>query len=195
MDKINDEINSSRDWSIRKAETLQSSFLNLTVNDGLRSLQNVAVLTGSFYFSMNAFQRIAGRLAIHSGRPFLLASSFGILSVATSSAISIQINESLPYVIPESEKENFATFLLPPTLKADRNILSDKRIPISIFAYYVLEARYFLTGLPSSVISIGVHANHGTFYLFRRMFQGSVISTDATATEKQRKQIQQLGKR
>lgn len=195
MVRIEDDINSSREWFTQRYETLKSSCLNLTVNEGLRSLQNAAVLTGSFYLSMNAFQRIAGRLNIHSGRPFPVASLFGCVSIAVSSALSFEANESLPYIVPKPQSQNFADFLVPQHRRLDQKILIDERIQASIFAYFLLESKYLLTSVPSSIISTGVHANDRVFPSMPRMFRGSVRSTDATATEKQRVKIQQLGKR
>ena len=195
MVRIEDDISSSRGWFTQKVETLKSGCLNSTDNERLRSLQNAVVLTGSFYLSMNAFQRIAGILNIHSGRPFPLASLFGLVSVTVSSAVSFQANASLPYLVTKPQNQEFADFLLPQHRRLDQKIFMDERIEASIFAYFLLESKYLLTSVPSSIIYIGVHANDRIFPFIPRMFRGSVISTDATATEKQRVKIQQLGKR
>lgn len=157
------------------------------------SLQNAAVLTGSFYLLTNAFQRVAGVAKLHSGRPFLAASSFGFLSVAISSALAFQINEKLPYIIdtinaPEKVREISYT----DTTNQIVHTISDRKFLLNFMVFSVLERKSYLTVIPSSVISVGAHANHGNFL---GMFRGSIVSTDATATEKQRTQIQQLGKR
>ena len=181
-------IRSAVNTSVNKAESIRSDISKKTLNETISLVQNASVLTASFYLSTNIMQRIAGKLRIHSGKPLLLASSFGILSVALSSVISTQINESFPEII--SKPKN----ILPLNYSWNhlKNVLLDEKIPLTVFFYHLVERKYFLTTVPSSVISIGVHANHGTFS--GGMFPGSVISTDATATEKQRTRIQKLGK-
>ena len=67
----------------------------------------------------------------------------------------------------------------------------DDRISLSIIAFSIIEGKSFLTAAPSSVITVGAHANHGIL----GMFKGSVLSTDATATQGERAKIQKLGRK
>lgn len=151
----------------------------------MQSIQTAVVLTSSFYVCTKSFQRLAGALSIHSGRP-MVASSFGLLSVALSSLVAIQIND-ISSELATSQKFPF-NFSVENILK----IILDDRISASIFAYSILERKSLMTAVPSSVITIGAHAKHGNFL---GMFRGSVLSTDITATSKERYEIQKLGKR
>lgn len=150
-----------------------------------QSLQSAIVLTSSFYVCTKSFQRLAGAMSIHSGKPFL-ASSFGFISVAISSLLSFQINEASSEIIATQKfSPNFSSENL-------QKIILDDRISATLIAYSILERKSLLTAVPSSVISIGVHAKHGNFL---GMFRGSVHSSDITATPKERYEIQKLGKR
>jgi hypothetical protein len=150
-----------------------------------QSFQSAIVLTSSFYVCTKSFQRLAGALSIHSGRP-LLASSFGFVSVAISSLLAFQIHEASSEIMASKKfSQNFSVENL-------QKIVLDDKISAAIFSYSMLERKSLLTAVPSSVITIGVHAKHGNFL---GMFRGSVLSSDITATPKERYEIQKLGKR
>ena len=151
-----------------------------------QSLQSAAVITGTFYVSTISFQRLAGILSIHSGRS-LVPSVFGFVSVTASSFLSFKVNDTIP-AICDSPQKYFADLPSAPS----QQWVADERSAFSVLVFSILEGKKNMTLVPSSVISVGVHAQHGNFL---RMFQGSVISTDPTATPKERWTIQKLGKR
>jgi Co/Zn/Cd efflux system component len=166
----------------RRADSLHA----LTDQDSIKqSIQSAIVLTSSFYVCTKSFQRLAGAMSIHSGRP-LVASSFGFVSVAISSLLAFQINEASSEIL--ASKKFYPNF----SMENLQKIVLDDRISATLFAYTLLERKSLLTAVPSSVITIGVHAKHGNFL---GMFRGSVISSDITATPKERYEIQKLGKR
>jgi hypothetical protein len=121
-------------------------------------------------------------MSIQSGR-HLLYSSFGFVSMAMSSLSALQIHEALSGIMaPKKFSLKFSV----------EKIVLDDKISATIFSYSRLERKSLLTAAPSSVITIGVHVKHGNFL---GMFCGSVLSSDVTATPKERYEIQKLGKR
>lgn len=150
------------------------------------TVQKAAILSATFYLCNISLQRVAGVISIHSGRP-RIASAFGVGSVALSSYISLQTTE----VFSSSKKPSwkFPNHRYQDQLKES---IFDDRTSLSIIAFSLLERKSFLTASPSSVITIGAHANHGNFL---GMFKGSVLSTDPTATPSERVKIQRLGKK
>ena len=151
-----------------------------------QSIQSAAVITGTFYASTISFQRLAGILSIHSGRS-LVPSAFGFVSVVTSSFLSFKVDDSMPAIRKSPQK-----YFVDLPLDYPQNWVFDERTPLSVIIFSILEGKKNMTLVPSSVISVGVHAQHGNFL---RMFQGSVVSTDPTATPSERFRIQKLGKR
>lgn len=154
--------------------------------------QKAAILTSTFYLSNISLQRVAGVLSIHSGRP-RIASAFGFASVALSSYISIQTVEAFSSSKKATSKSHYSQYRSQD--RSDDNFqksLFDDRISLSILAFSLIESKSFLTAAPSSVITVGAHANHGNFL---GMFKGSVLSTDPTATPGERSKIQKLGRR
>ena len=154
--------------------------------------QKAAILTSTFYLSNISLQRVAGVLSIHSGRP-RIASAFGFASVALSSYISIQTVEAFSSSKKATSKSHYSQYRS--QYRSDDNFqksLFDDRISLSILAFSLIESKSFLTAAPSSVITVGAHANHGNFL---GMFKGSVLSTDPTATPGERSKIQKLGRR
>jgi hypothetical protein len=154
--------------------------------------QKAAILTGTFYLSNMSLQRVAGVLSIHSGRP-RIASAFGFASVALSSYISLQTVEAF-----SSSKKTTSTSDYSHNRSQDKSddnfqkSLFDDRISLCVLAFSLIESKSFLTAAPSSVITVGAHANHGNFL---GMFKGSVLSTDPTATSGERSKIQKLGRK
>ena len=138
----------------------------------------MGILTLSFYILTNSMQRFAGILSIHGGQPFLAKSTFGIVSTTVCCLLSRKIEELiLPVSAHTSE-------LRPFQLKEfSENVIRKASLSVGVFT--LLEKKSFLTALPSSVLSIGVHA----------VRNGKVLSTNPVANEKQRKLIQVLGKR
>ena len=145
-----------------------------------------ATLSTTFYLCNVGFQRYAALMSIHSGHP-RIASVFGVFSVALSSEIAFSNAEFLSPSKAHMWWVNdfrYRSQLLAPKY--------DERIWLSVIAYSLLEGKSFLTASPSSVITIGAHANHGNFL---GMFKGSVLSTNPTATTGQVAEIQRLGKK
>ena len=99
MDKLESEIAKLKN-SVLNPYNFPSKFPIQTVQE---SAQNVVVLTASFYCLTKTFQRIAGVMRLHSARPMLAATSFGLLSVGISSALTFQVNESIPYITSTEE--------------------------------------------------------------------------------------------
>ena len=182
-------IMSGRDYFYSVANRQKEKFASLfaisdqdTVNE---SFQSAVILTSSFYIFTKLFQHLAGAMSIHSGRP-LIASTFGLASVMTSALMTFEINEATSQIASKT----FSSILFAENLKEEFDL--DDRISSTVIAYSILERKSLRTAVPSSVISIGVHAKHGNFL---GMFRGSVLSSDITATSKERYKIQQLGKR
>ena len=140
-------------------------------------LLRMGIITLSFFTITNSFQRLAGSLSIHSGRPFIATRVFGALSTAASCLLSLELQELLVSPLEDGK--------LVPTVK--KTALS--RVIPNLGAYYCLERRSFLTAIPSSVIAIGVHAQQN-FYAAK----GSVVSTNKVATKGQRNLVQMMGK-
>ena len=138
----------------------------------------MGILTLSFYILTNSLQRFAGALSIHGGQPFLAKGTFGIVSTTACCLLSREIQELiLPVTTHKPPIE------LPHSEKSTGNLLRKASLSVGVFS--LLEKKAFLTALPSSVLSIGVHA----------VRNGKVLSTNPVANAKQRKMIQILGKR
>jgi hypothetical protein len=156
------------------------------------TVQKAVILTSTFYLGNISLQRVAGVLSIHSGRP-RVASAFGFASVALSSYISFQTTEAF-----SSSKKATSTSQYSHYRSQDKSYdnfqksLFDDRISLSVIAFSLIESKSFVTAAPSSVITVGAHANHGNFL---GMFKGSVLSTDPTATPGERSKIQKLGRK
>ena len=150
------------------------------------TVQKAAILSATFYGCNIFLQRVAGVMSIHSGRP-RIASAFGVGSVALSSYISLQTTEHFSPSKKPSWK--FSNYRYQDQLRESILVDSD-RVSLSIIAFSLLEGKSFLTASPSSVITIGAHANHGNFLGY---YKGSVLSTDPTATPGERAKIQRLG--
>lgn len=156
------------------------------------TVQKAAILSATFYGCNIFLQRIAGVMSIHSGRP-RIASAFGVGSVALSSYISLQTTEHFSPSKKPSWKFSNKRYEFVLKEKEKESILVDSdRVSLSIIAFSLLENKSFLTASPSSVITIGAHANHGNFLGY---YKGSVLSTDPTATSGERAKIQKLGKK
>lgn len=182
-------IMSGRDYFYSVANRQKEKYASLfaisdqdSVNE---SFQSAVILTSSFYIFTKLFQHLAGAMSIHSGRP-LIASTFGLASVTTSALMTFEINEATSQIASKT----FSSILFAENLEEEFDV--DDRISTTVIAYSILERKSLRTAVPSSVISIGVHAKHGNFL---GMFRGSVLSSDITATSKERYKIQQLGKR
>ena len=137
----------------------------------------MGLLTISFYILTNSFQRLAGTFSIHGGQPFLAASSFGIISTTLSCLISREIQE---YVLPVG----FYKSRLNPFYEKQNSDDVTRRACLGVGVFSLLEKKMFRTALPSSLLSVGVHATNA-----RRL-----PATGIVATEKQRNLIQILGK-
>jgi hypothetical protein len=174
-------------YSVAKHQTQISASLSAKPDQDSfnESFQSAIILTSTFYINTKVFQHLAGAMSIHSGRP-LVASTFGLASVITSALMSFEINEALSKI----KSKNSSSFSFVEYSKEE--FVLDDRISSTLIAYSILERKSLRTAVPSSVISIGVHAKHGNFL---GMFRGSVPSSDITATSKERYKIQQLGKR
>ena len=166
----------------RVKSVVDESTLKSTGDTALKAV----ILTTTFYLCNISIQRIAGVLSIHSGRP-RIATAFGVGSVAISSYISLQTTEV--FSSPKKSSWQFSHHKSQDFLKQS---IFDDRISLSIIAFSAIEGKSFLTAAPSSVITVGAHANHGNFL---GMFKGSVLSTDPTATPGERAKIQRLGKK
>lgn len=189
-------IMSGRDYFYSVANRQKEKYASLfaisdqdSVNE---SFQSAVILTSSFYIFTKLFQHLAGAMSIHSGRP-LIASTFGLASVTTSALMTFEINEATSQIASKT----FSSILFAENSEEefdleDRISSLDDRFSSTVIAYSILERKSLRTAVPSSVISIGVHAKHGNFL---GMFRGSVLSSDITATSKERYKIQQLGKR
>jgi hypothetical protein len=150
------------------------------------TFQKVGLLTFSFYALTNVFQRVAGMLTLHSGRPFLLRSGFGLASVAASAAFSHKLQD---LAIPPPKQ-----FLKRRTSRDEQNaMLRMTMMTMSIYA--LLERKSFNTLIPSSVISLGIFARPGLPFNLIPFLKGAVPATGPVATEAQRARIQKLGRR
>ena len=138
----------------------------------------MGILTLSFYILTNSLQRFAGVLSIHGGQPFLAKGAFGIVSTTACCLLSREIQE---LILPV--RTYTPSMKLSQGEKGTQNLL--RRASLSVGVFSLLEKKSFLTALPSSVLSIGVHA----------VRNGKVLSTNPVANERQRKMIQILGKR
>ena len=127
-------------------------------------------------------QRFAGILSIHGGQPFLAKSTFGIVSTTVCCLLSRKIEELiLPISTRKSElRPSRKSELRPSQFKEiSDNVIRRGSLSVGVFA--LLEKKFFLTALPSSVLSIGVHA----------VRNGKVLSTNPAANQKL---VQVLGK-
>ena len=140
-------------------------------------LLRMGIITLSFFTITNTLQRLAGSLSIHSGRPYIATRVFGAASTAASCLLSLELQE---LIVSQFENDKIPSIRKKETLA---------RVIPNLGAYYCLERRSFLTAIPSSVISIGVHAQQN-FYAAK----GSVLSTNKVATKGQRKLVQIMGK-
>jgi hypothetical protein len=187
MGQWDDIMDGVEDLRKRMKSVVDENNLKATVD----TAQKAAILTSTFYLSNISLQRVAGVLSIHSGRP-RIASAFGLASVAFSSYISLQTTEAFSSSKKTTSTSQYSQYR---SHKSDDNFqksLFDERISLSVIAFSLIESKSFLTAVPSSVITVGVHANHGNFL---GMFKGSVLSTDPTATPGERSKIQKLGRR
>ena len=154
-----------------------------------KRLHNVGALTCSFYFLTNVFQRLAGAVTLHSGRPVLLNVAMGLATTTGSCILARDWQEH--HIVPFLSSQ----YNSPPVLTSKNKWTSFsqnnkeevdmiRRTWLSIGLFSLLEQRSFLTALPSSVITLGVYAQRRNMLLFRP--RGAVLATDAVATEKQR---------
>jgi hypothetical protein len=164
------------------------------------TVEEVFVLTASFWFSSHLLQNLFGRLSINNSLPLPVTSYFGVLSCFVSSAISKFMNDTY--------KENYTSKNYIPNIKAEINPLrklnlyfktsmnkNDKNVNFSSYGkfifgsfliFIILERKFCLTFLPSSVSHRGVFAEYFPF-------QSSIKATSSIATSLQRQQIQLLG--
>lgn len=188
MGQWDDIMDGVEDLRKRMKSVVDENNLKTTVD----TAQKAVILTSTFYLSNISLQRVAGVLSIHSGRP-RIASAFGFASVALSSYIALQTTETFSSSKKATSTSQYSHYRSQD--KSDDNFqksLFDDRISLSVIAFSLIESKSFLTAAPSSVITVGAHANHGNFL---GMFKGSVLSTDPTATPGERSKIQKLGRR
>ena len=158
-----------------------------------QTLQSVGVLTCSFYLLTNAFQRVAGVMSLHSGKPFLLTAATGFISTTASCILARDFHDTivLPKLTGTKTSTSFVFSLKTTSRQKDEDMVQNALVGVSLFSLF--ERRNFLTALPSSVITLGAFAQRNM--LVTRLGRGSVLSTDVAATEKQRRAIQTIGKR
>ncbi len=181
-------------------DSLNPSVL-LTNKRHQQTLQSVGVLTCSFYLLTNAFQRAAGVVSLHSGKPFLLTAAAGLVSTTASCILAREFHDSiaLPRLFGGTSsalKGNGGWLSLPQTanqLRAakDEDMVRNALVGVGMFSLF--ERRSFLTALPSSVITLGAYAQRNM--LVTRYGRGFVPATDVAATDKQRRMIQSIGQR
>ena len=132
----------------------------------------LGIVTLSFYLLTIVVQRFAGSLSIHSGQPFLVKSTFGILSTAACRHLSNRIED---LVLPVRKP------LLPFRML---RCLPHPEI-INFFGVFLfMERKSFHTALPSSLLSKGLHARRN----------GKLSKIKPAEDEKQRDTIQIYGK-
>lgn len=160
-----------------------------------QTLHSVGVLTCSFYLLTNAFQRVAGAMSLHSGKPFLLTAATGLISTTASCILARDFHDTA--VMPKltgtsaSASTSWLSLAKPTSRQKDEDMVRNALVGVGLFSLF--ERRNFLTALPSSVITLGAFAQRNM--LVSRLGRGSVLSTDVAATEKQRRAIQTIGKR
>ena len=168
-----------------------------------QTLQSVGALTCSFYLLTNAFQRAAGAISFHSGKPFLLTAAAGFVSTTASCILTKDFHDfavesklfgaSGSGSTPRTGYGNWLSLSQPTNRRAttDEEKVRHALVGMGLFSFF--ERRYFLTALPSSVITLGAYAQRNM--LVTPYGRGYVPATDVAATDKQRRMIQFLGKR
>jgi hypothetical protein len=178
-----------------------------------QTVQSMGTLTASFYLITAAFQRAAGALTLHSGRPALFSTAVGMLSTTAACVLAREAQERVTGAVRSplvatvpAPPPSLASWLWPTSSslspkpsttlrrgRADDHVDAVRRALLSVGLFALLEQRSFLTALPSSVISLGVYAQRRNMLLLAP--RGSVPATDDVATDKQRRMIQALGRR
>jgi hypothetical protein len=158
-----------------------SSYFNTLFNDFRKPESRKKITEGLasasiFWISMLSFQRTFGVFKIHAGLPLAISSTYGAAVVSSSTYIC---NKFAPICNNLIWGEN----------KVSKDQLNSKTVIknciISLFFYSLLERNFFLTALPSSIISRGAYARKS----------GSIIATSETATSFQRAAIQKFGRK
>ena len=154
-----------------------------------KRVHKVGALTCSFYLLTNIFQRLAGTVTLHSGRPVLFNVAMGLVTTTGSCILARDWQEH--HIVPFLSSLHNSQPVLTSRSTWSSSLQNKKeevdmirRTWLSIGLFSLLEQRSFLTALPSSVITLGVYAQRRNMLLFRP--RGAVLATDAVATEKQR---------
>ena len=154
-------------WLERERSKAQTSNLTMTT---------VQILTLSFYLLTNVSQRLAGTLSIHSGQPFLVKGTFGILSTTACFLLSGRTEDWKLSLIEPSRSSS-------PSKQKLRSF-SHRAIFNFLGIFLLMEQKSFLTALPSSLSSKGLHA----------VRSGKVLEIKPVEDEEQRETIRIYGK-
>ena len=136
----------------------------------------LGIVTLSFCLLTNVVQRFAGSLSIHSGQPFLVKGTFGLLSTTACLHLSNRIED---LVLPV--RKPLLHFI--PKGRMFR-CLSHREIIDFLGVFLFMERKSFHTALPSSLLSKGLHARRN----------GKLSKIKPAEDEKQRDTIQIYGK-
>lgn len=161
-------------------------------------LFSISVLTTSFWTFQNVFQRGAGLLGCHGGRPFLVTSALGAVTTTCSLLLSQFLNHNKEGILKPFQSavhkrdiSPFTSLSIAPPLRINR--AEKKRYIretyVGLLSFMLLEKGGFRTAFPSSVIALGVFANHSN-----KMVR-SMVTNSPVATSTQRLHMQKLGKR
>lgn len=187
---MEDRLNDVKVWCLQQKKKLQqiikqpvggkassSAFIDVWFQ------QYVSVLSSSWLSSI-AFQRVAGVLTIHSGRPGYVQVPAGGVGMSVAVITSLMINQAFEN---KNRHDDFSidNFLLTLDKQSIRNLY------MSIGCYIFLEQLPFpfvlplATALPSSLLDKGVFARAGG---------GSIEATAVAATSSERQATQRIGK-
>jgi hypothetical protein len=176
-----------------------ANIINYTITSNDKIIfEKCSYATILFYTLKNSIQLVSGKIGINSSKSLPLVVTYGLVTTIGSICIThssiphlISISNKLFYHNNESELSYYnqiSNSIYHKIYSDDKHITQKgyiKHIGVSIGFFTLLERNYFKTSIPSSVITIGVHAKH----------KGSVIATSEVATDRQRKNIQLLGKK